>query len=54
MSTTVAQLLNMIKQKELTLPEFQRGYVWTNSQVSAYVRSLYRKYPTGHFLIWKT
>lgn len=36
------------------LPEFQRGYIWTREQVKNYIRSLYRRYPTGHFLIWKT
>jgi uncharacterized protein with ParB-like and HNH nuclease domain len=36
------------------LPEFQRGYIWTTEQVKNYARSLYRKYPTGHFVIWKT
>jgi hypothetical protein len=54
MSVTVSQLLTEIEQRELILPEFQRGYVWKTDQVSAYIRSLYRKYPTGHFLIWKT
>ena len=39
---------------ELILPEFQRGYVWKPDQVKRYLLSLYRKYPTGHFLIWKT
>ncbi len=51
---TVAQLLTEIEKGTLTLPEFQRGYVWRSDKVSKYIRSLYRKYPTGHFLIWKT
>jgi len=47
-------LIKQIKFGELVLPEFQRGYIWKSEQVKNYVRSLYRKYPTGHFLIWKT
>ena len=51
---SLTDLIKQIKVGELLLPEFQRGYVWTPDQVKKYVRSLYRKYPTGHFLIWKT
>jgi len=51
---SISDLIKQIKVGELVLPEFQRGYVWTPDQVKNYVRSLYRKYPTGHFLIWKT
>ncbi len=52
--STVSQLLAEIEKSTLILPEFQRGYVWRPHQVSAYIRSIYLKYPTGHFLIWKT
>jgi hypothetical protein len=51
---TVADLLRDIDNREFILPEFQRGYVWTNKQVKEYLQSLYKKYPTGNFLIWKT
>src|ERR1022692_3367136 len=51
---SISDLIKEIKVGELVLPEFQRGYIWTTEQVKNYVRSLYRKYPTGHFLIWKT
>lgn len=51
---SIAELIKEIKLGGLLLPEFQRGYVWTNEQVKSYVDSLYRGYPTGHFLIWKT
>ena len=51
---SIAELIKEIKLGGLLLPEFQRGYVWKNEQVKSYVDSLYRGYPTGHFLIWKT
>src|ERR1700730_15054216 len=51
---SIAELIKEIKLGALLLPEFQRGYVWKNDQVKSYVDSLYRGYPTGHFLIWKT
>jgi len=52
--STVSGLLTDIEYHEYILPEFQRGYVWTPKQVKEYLTSLYRKYPTGSFLIWKT
>lgn len=51
---TVEDLLKDIDRRHLILPEFQRGYVWTRDQVRAFAGSLYRGYPSGSFLIWKT
>jgi uncharacterized protein with ParB-like and HNH nuclease domain len=39
---SIAELIKEIKLSGLLLPEFQRGYVWTNEQVKSYVDSLYR------------
>jgi hypothetical protein len=52
--STIAELLSEVKKGELILPEFQRGFVWSAKKVKDYIESIYRKYPTGHFLIWKT
>lgn len=52
--TKISDLLKDIRQGDLILPEFQRGYVWDRNQVRSYLNSLYRGYPTGSFLIWKT
>ena len=38
----------------LTLPRFQRGYVWKRPDVSKLMRSLYKGYPVGSLLIWET
>ncbi len=38
----------------LTLPQFQRGYVWSGKQVRHFMESLYRDYPVGILLIWQT
>lgn len=51
---TISELISDIRNKDLILPEFQRGYVWNRDQVREYLQSLYRAYPTGSFLIWKT
>lgn len=52
--STIAELLSEIRKRELILPEFQRGFVWSPTKVKDYIESIYRNYPTGHFLIWKT
>jgi hypothetical protein len=51
---TVQELIGQIKANDVVLPEFQRGYVWTPDKVRRFARSLYRRHPTGHLLIWKT
>lgn len=52
--TPVTELIKDIKNGALILPEFQRGYVWSSTDVRSFLNSLYRGYPTGSFLIWKT
>lgn len=52
--TPISELMKDIQQGALILPEFQRGYVWSRDQVRSFLSSLYRGYPTGSFLIWKT
>jgi hypothetical protein len=51
---SIQELIGDVRAGEILLPEFQRGYVWNGDQVRGLVQSLYRKHPTGHFLIWKT
>jgi len=50
----ISDLLKEIKSGELMLPEFQRGFVWKRRQIKEYITSLYKGYPTGSFLVWKT
>lgn len=51
---TIQELVAQIRADEIVLPEFQRGYVWTRDQVRKFALALYKRYPTGHLLIWKT
>jgi hypothetical protein len=50
----VRTLITQIAAGEIMLPEIQRGYVWKASQVARLVESLYRGYPAGSLLFWKT
>ena len=50
----VKTLLKDIENKDLVLPEFQRDFVWKEEDIKKYIQSIYKKYPTGSLLIWKT
>ncbi|MET8631659.1 DUF262 domain-containing protein [Streptomyces sp. NPDC004680] len=50
----VRTLITQIAAGEIMLPEIQRGYVWKASQVARLIESLYRGYPAGSLLFWKT
>src|SRR5437016_11713298 len=52
--TTVAKLVDMIKDGDLRLPEMQRRYVWPGTRVRDLLDSLYRGYPSGSILVWET
>jgi hypothetical protein len=39
---------------KLVIPSIQRGYVWRRKQVPDLLESLYRGYPVGALLVWKT
>lgn len=51
---TISTLLAQIDLGAIALPEFQRGYVWNRDQVRGLMDSLYRGYPVGSLLMWKT
>ena len=47
-------ILANVESEKLTLPAFQRGYVWNRQQVKALFDSLYREHPVGSLLTWQT
>lgn len=52
--SSIAELIGDIEKGRLVLPEFQRGYVWKAKAVRGFLDSLYRGYPTGGVLVWRT
>ena len=50
----IADILSSIDAGTLTLPQFQRGFVWNRDQVRALFSSLYRRHPVGGLLLWIT
>ena len=50
----VSQILDDIDLGSITLPVFQRGYVWDRGRVKKLMNSLYQGWPVGSLLIWRT
>lgn len=50
----ISTILDHIDSGGITLPEFQRGYVWNRDQMRGLFASLYRRYPVGGLLVWVT
>lgn len=51
---TVGELVRRIGRGEIRLPELQRQYTWDKTRVRDLLDSLYRDYPSGSILTWKT
>lgn len=50
----IRTLITNVSSGEVRLPEIQRGYVWKPTQVAKLVESIYRGYPSGSLLFWRT
>lgn len=48
---TVWSLLGMVSAGTIAIPDMQRPYVWSATQVRDFIDSLYRGYPTGYLII---
>jgi hypothetical protein len=51
---TINSYLENLKRKEYQIPTFQREVVWSRDSVKKLWDSIYRYYPIGSVLIWKT
>jgi len=50
---SVSSILTWIQDKEIAVPEIQRPFVWSTTQVRDLIDSLYRSYPIGYIITWK-
>lgn len=50
----VSEIIDHVYRGQITLPEFQRGYVWSPKKVKELFESLYKGHPIGGILLWKT
>ncbi len=52
-SLKVSELVSRIEHNEIRLPEMQRSFVWTETQIRDLLDSLYRGFPSGTILTWE-
>ena len=53
-SRELGTLAKMLREGELGMPEIQRDFVWNRPQICRFLESLYRDFPFGTMLFWKT
>ncbi len=50
----IRQILDNIVKGTIRVPAFQRGFVWDADAVAYFMDSLYKGYPVGSLLFWRT
>ena len=53
-STTYPSLISDIEKGILKIPQFQRDFVWTREKSAKLLDSIFKGYPIGTFILWKT
>ena len=53
-NVSVSTLLGDVKDGTIAIPEIQRPFVWDTTQVRDLIDSLYREYPVGYIITWKS
>lgn len=51
---TIRKIINQIANGGIRIPSFQRGFVWEPEDVAIFLDSLYKGYPIGSILLWRT
>lgn len=51
---SIRQLLEKVGGGNIRVPAFQRGFVWDADKVAYFMDSLYKGYPFGSLLFWRT
>jgi len=50
----IEEIIAKLKRGELRIPAFQRGFVWSPDDVAFLMDSIYKSYPFGGVLLWRT
>jgi len=50
----LTEVIDEISKGELVVPNFQRPYVWKQTDIISLFESIYRGYPIGSLLFWET
>lgn len=51
---TIREVLDLVPRGQIRVPAFQRGFVWDPYMVAFLMDSLYKSYPIGSLLLWRT
>jgi hypothetical protein len=51
---SIRQVLDQVYGGRIRIPAFQRGFVWDPDKVAYFMDSLYKGYPFGSVLLWRT
>lgn len=53
-SYPIRKILDSVTRGEIRIPAFQRGFVWEMDRVARLLDSIYKGYPFGSLLFWRT
>lgn len=51
---TIREILDTVARGQIRIPAFQRGFVWEPERVAYLMDSIYKNYPFGSLLFWRT
>ncbi|HEX7515695.1 MAG TPA: DUF262 domain-containing protein [Chthoniobacterales bacterium] len=51
---TIRQIVEAVESGQVRIPAFQRGFVWEPDRVAFFMDTLFKHYPFGSLLIWRT
>jgi uncharacterized protein with ParB-like and HNH nuclease domain len=51
---TIRETLDLVPRGQIRVPAFQRGFVWESEKVAFLMDSIYKGYPFGSLLLWRT
>ena len=51
---SISRMKMMVLKGEIRIPAFQRGFVWDDERIIYLIDSLYKGYPVGSLILWKT
>lgn len=54
MSLTIRRILESVSNGTIRVPAFQRGFVWDAERVAYLMDSIYKNYPFGSLILWRT
>ncbi len=51
---SIPDILDQVNRGQIRIPKFQRGFVWEPDRVAYLMDSIYKKFPIGQVLFWRT